>query len=150
MKAENSNSGPNTGTTSTIEQNPSKPKSIDESKFLNEQAEEAKAAIAQVAGEMKNWLLKGANPLGWTRQHPWIGIGIGAAAGFVAAAAVVPSKEQQALSRLARIEAALNPTLRKPDENGKNDGKASEKGKGLLKMILSELLVLWLQFWVRF
>jgi hypothetical protein len=140
MKAENNSSGPISGTTSTSEPRRPADNRIDESKFLSEQAEEAKAAMAQAAGEMKDWLLKGASPINWARQHPWIGMGIGAVAGFVAAAAVVPSKEQQALNRLARIEAALNPSRRPPEENGKERGNGREKGHSLLKTILRELM----------
>ena len=58
---------------------------------------------------------RGANVSTLTRQYPWLTLGASTVAGFIATAALVPSKEDQALKRLAKIERALNPPQPKPD-----------------------------------
>ena len=58
---------------------------------------------------------KGASVGTLTRQYPWLTLGASTVAGFVATAALVPSKEDQALKKLAKIERALNPPQPKPD-----------------------------------
>lgn len=57
---------------------------------------------------MRRQLQAGADPKRLTREHPWIAVGTAAVAGFVGAMVAVPSKEDAALKRLARIERALN------------------------------------------
>lgn len=74
------------------------------------------------------------DPKAWAQEHPWIAIGAAAVAGFAATAALVPSKEEQALKKLASIERALN-AGREQASNG--NGKHEEKG-GTLKTILAE------------
>lgn len=59
-----------------------------------------------------------ANPGPLMRKHPWMTLGASVVAGFAASAALVPSKEQQALRKLAKIERALNPP---PPPNKKDD-----------------------------
>ena len=61
-----------------------------------------------------------ANPGPLMRKHPWLTIGASVVAGFAASAALVPSKEQQALRKLAKIERALNPAPppKKKDDDG--------------------------------
>jgi hypothetical protein len=70
---------------------------------------DARAAIARVLSEMGNTLGQGVSVSNLTRQYPWLTLAGSTVAGFVATAALVPSKEEQALKRLARIERALNP-----------------------------------------
>ena len=77
---------------------------------------------------------QGIDPLAWTKQHPWMALGAAAAAGFVATTTIVPSREQQALKKLAAIERALKP----PPERSNGDSK-HEKG-GLLGTILHEAI----------
>ena len=67
------------------------------------------------------------NLAGWTRQYPWVTLGASAVAGFVASAVLVPSKEDQALKKLAKIERALNPQPPKP-ERGADGSAADEDG----------------------
>lgn len=64
-------------------------------------------------------------------------VGAAAVAGFTAAAALIPSREQQALNRLARIERALNSPPPKP-ERSNGDGK--KEPSGILGTILHEAL----------
>ena len=75
------------------------------------------------------------------REYPWVSLGVAAAAGFIGTTLVVPSREQQALARLAAIEKALNP----PKSSGTNhDSSAtpSEKSGSLFMIILREVLAL--------
>jgi len=58
--------------------------------------------------DIKAKLGQGVDPKAWAREHPWVTIGAAAVAGFAATAALVPSKEEQALKKLAAIERALN------------------------------------------
>src|SRR4051812_41641164 len=70
-----------------------------ESAFLTKQAADAKAAIARVSEELKNDLAKGVDPRAWMQVAPWTTLASAAVAGFLAAAATIPSKEEQALRR---------------------------------------------------
>lgn len=63
------------------------------------------AALKEVVARLG----QGTNPVDWAKQYPWATVGASAVAGFVAASLLVPSKEQQALHKLAAIERALNP-----------------------------------------
>jgi hypothetical protein len=103
-----------------------------EADFLTLQQEHAKAAIGRVVGEMKTALAEGANPVEWAKQYPWATLGASAVAGFVAATMLIPSREQQALKKLAEIERALNPEPRRRAERDEHpdsvDGKAGADG----------------------
>ena len=83
------------------------------------------------------------------KQYPWATLGASAVAGFVAAAALVPSKEEQALKKLAAIEKALNPPpprRSEPEEDvGSVDGKRGAQDyksgrSGMLTAILGEVI----------
>src|SRR3954452_3884664 len=102
MAHDSSNSGPSSGQTSTSV--PKAQQALGESEFLTKQAADAKAAISRVVSDMKNDLAKSADPRGWMQVAPWTTLGVAAVAGFVAAAVAVPSKEDQALKRLKKIE----------------------------------------------
>ena len=65
-------------------------------------------------------------------------MGAGAIGGFVAAATLVPSKEQQALRKLAAIERALNPPRHREPEH--ENGDEHKHGPGMLSTILHEAL----------
>ena len=54
-------------------------------------------------------LASGVDPKLWMKVRPWTSLAGAVVAGFAAAAVVVPSKEQQALRRLAEIEKMLMP-----------------------------------------
>lgn len=86
--------------------------------------------------DLKTKLGQGVDPKAWAKEHPWIAIGAAAVAGFAATAALVPSKEEQALKKLAAIERALNAGRERVAESN-GDGK-HEKGGGMLKTILGE------------
>ena len=57
-------------------------------------------------------------------------------AGFTAACVAVPSKEQSAINRLAKLEAALRPP---PEKHHETNGKKPEK-KGLVAIVVAELI----------
>lgn len=116
---------------------------LSDSEFLARQADEAMKAMARTWAEMKGGLGAGANPVEWAKQYPWVTLGAGAVAGFVATALLVPSKEDQALRKLAKIERALNPEPRHrepPRTNGDRDERDRKQGGGLMYMLGRELI----------
>ena len=102
-----------------------------ESEFLARQAAEARESISRVVSDLKRDLAQGADPRAWMQAAPWTTLATAAVAGFVAAAAVVPSKEQQALKRLREIEKALNSNgrHREIDPATEDSARAVEKGQ---------------------
>src|SRR5687768_16395994 len=84
------------------------PGELSEAQFLQQQAELAKEAIARTFKQVTAGLGQGANPVEWAREYPWASVGAAAVAGFVAANVLIPSKEDQALKKLARLERALS------------------------------------------
>jgi hypothetical protein len=133
MPLDSSNSARDSGPTSTSAANAPANKPASESAFLTQQAADAKAAIARVTEEIKNDLAQGVDPRAWMQVAPWTTLAAGAVAGFVAAAMVVPSKEQQALRRLRRMEKAMRlddePTAGRNghDRDAARDVKAAAK-----------------------
>ena len=119
----------------------------DESAFLAQQAVDAKAAITATLGEIGRDLGQTVNVAGWTRQYPWLTLGASTVAGFVATAVLVPSKEDQALRKLAKIERALNtPPPPRKDEPAAHDAdgdssKAYKRGRHSFgRAILGEVI----------
>jgi hypothetical protein len=108
------------------------PEKLSEAEYLAQQAHIAQLAIGHAWNDIKARLGQGVDPKAWAREHPWVAVSAAAVAGFVATAAVVPSKEQQALNKLTAIERALNP----PPERTNGDGKKEKKS--LLAAILLE------------
>lgn len=122
---------------------------LTEAEFLAQQADEARAALSRAMNDLKLKIGQGVDPRLWLQDYPWMTMGAAAAAGFVAATAVVPSKEQQALKKLAEIERALHePKDRAAQTNGKENHKANgslasvvlREVFGLLKPIISSVL----------
>jgi hypothetical protein len=120
-----------------------------EGDFLTLQQEHAKAAIGRAVSELKNALAGGVDPRPWMKQYPWATLGASAVAGFVAASMLIPSKEEQALKKLAAIEKALNPPPPRrpepPTDAGSVDGKRGvedyKSGRsGMLSAIMGELV----------
>lgn len=66
------------------------------------------AALKRSWADVSGQLAAGANPVKWAGQYPWIAMGVSAVAGFVTTALLVPSQEERALRKLARIERALH------------------------------------------
>ena len=100
-----------------------------EADFLTLQQEHARAAIGRVMNDLKGALADGADPRVWMQQYPWATLGVAAVAGFVATTVLVPSREQQALKKLAEIERALNPEPRRRAERERDEHPDSVDGK---------------------
>ena len=87
-------------------------------------------------GEFSKNLRDGVDPKAWTKEHPWAMVAGAAVAGFAAAAAFVPSKEDQALRRLIAMERALMPKAPKAaaaadgHHDAGEDGGAKDFSKG--------------------
>src|SRR5688572_3558398 len=162
MRPDNETSGSTTATMSASERKAREPQAkappapdvpaddLSESDFLAQQAEAAKAAIAKAASEFASKLGQGVDPAAWARQYPWVTLGAATVAGFVATSLLVPSKEQQALKKLAAIERALNPSPPLPPAQlaavqSTIDGKAGEAAyksgqSGLMRVIIGEVI----------
>ena len=156
MKTANETSATSTATTSRSEPEnksikpapkPGEPApKTDEAAFLAQQAADAKAAMTRALSEIGTSLGQSVNVAGLTRQYPWVTLGASAVAGFVASAMIVPSKEDQALKKLAKIERALNPAPPPPkhadaaaaDEDG---AKAYKSGRqSMSRALLGEVI----------
>jgi hypothetical protein len=59
--------------------------------FLSDEARLAQVAILRTIEDLKHDLAHAADLKYWTEKHPWAALGIASAAGFLAAAAIVPS-----------------------------------------------------------
>src|SRR5579864_8012996 len=110
MKADNPGSGSSSGGTSATKQSePSAPSpdtppaELSESEYLAQQAHNAQLAMSKAWQDIKLRLGQGVDPRAWAHEHPWMALGAAAVAGFVATATIVPSREQQALKKLAAI-----------------------------------------------
>ena len=130
MNPDSNSSASNTDTTSTNghDKPNEKPKGpADEATFLQQQADEARKALNAAFGELSRSLRDGVDPKAWTKEHPWAMVAGATIAGFAAAAAFVPSKEEQALRRLAKIEKALMPQRA---SKGASDGQTDDSEDG--------------------
>jgi hypothetical protein len=137
MNADNPASGSSSAATSGKKPNAPEPdappQKLSEAEFLAQQAQTARLAIEQAWHDIKSRLGQRVDPKAWAQEHPWITVSAAAVAGFVATATLVPSKEQQALNKLAAIERALNPA---PPEGSNGDGK--KENRSILGAILIE------------
>jgi hypothetical protein len=100
---------------------------VGESAYLQRQQQLARQAMSRAVGDLFSFGKQTADPGKVMAAHPWVTLASSAAAGFAAAAVAVPSKEQQALRKLAKIEQALN--LNPPERHARN-GKASPAADG--------------------
>lgn len=101
---------------------------MSETDFLAEQANAAKEAVARTAQELIGKLGQNADPRELAKQHPWMSIAAAAVSGFAAAAIAVPSKEQQAMRRLSRLERTLN--MHRDQEHDEEDRGARQYASG--------------------
>jgi hypothetical protein len=117
---------------------PDKPAAeLSESEFLAQQAQAAKDAMAKAWSEITSGLGKSADPRQWAKAHPWLTMASATVAGFVAASTLMPSKEEQALKKLAAIERALHVNGHDKQRNG--DDRPKEPG-GLLYRIVQQVI----------
>ena len=117
------------------------PSDATEAGYLTNQANEAAAALSQALAALKQDLVKGVDPKVLAKQYPWAAVGAAAVAGFVTASAVVPSKEQQALKKLERIERALHPYPPGREHAVPVDGAgaSAHQGRSMMGRLASEL-----------
>src|SRR4029079_2903524 len=95
-------------------------KKVTEAAYVTEQAEQAKAAIASILGDMKGAVAQSANLKEWTRQYPWIVTASAAVAGVAAAMAVTPSKDESLKEKWEAFKDKLTPDLSaKPEVNAR-------------------------------
>ena len=66
-------------------------------------------------------------------------VGAAAVAGFLTAYTLIPSKEEQALKKLAKIERALNPPPPRREEHTNGNAEKDQRG-GMLATMLHEAL----------
>jgi hypothetical protein len=140
MNADKANSGSSSGATSeTKPPSPdAPPEKLSEAEYLAQQAETARLALMHAWQQVKVRLGQGVAPVEWAKEYPWITVGAAAVAGFVATAALVPSKEEQALKKLAAIERALNPAPPHAPEH--SNGDSQKPASGLMSTILHEVM----------
>jgi hypothetical protein len=167
MKNDNANSGPASGetsaaampirsTTSPADEAKAVAKAkVGESAYLVRQQQLARQAMSRAVSDLLSLGKQAADPRRAMEAHPWVTLAASTAAGFAAAAVSVPSKEQQALRKLAKLERLLNPQPHAPAHNGNGapgpapDGEAAaENGErayksgrsSLTRAILGELV----------
>ena len=104
-----------------------------EGKVHQMQARHARLALGEAINDAKGHLINAADVRPILRQYPYLAVGSSLAAGFVAAAVLVPSRKQRAASRLRALEravraeaAASGKRVAKPSSGG-----AARKGLGL-------------------
>lgn len=140
MNSDKANSGSSSGATSETKPPApdTPPEKLSEAEYLAQQAETARLALTHAWQQVKARLGQGVAPAEWAKEYPWITVGAAAVAGFVATAALVPSKEEQALKKLAAIERALNPGPAREEDHSNGNGR--KEGPGVLGTILHEAL----------
>jgi len=90
-------------------------------------------ALRKAMGEIGH----GIDPRAWAQVHPWLTLAAASVAGFVTAAAVVPSEEDQLLKRLKKLEKSLDDSkYQKEAERRKDaatDGKKIARNAGFYR-----------------
>ena len=98
--------------------------------------------MKQTLGEIAHGLGTGVSLSKWTEEHPWTMVASAAVAGFIGASIAVPSKEQQALRQLEKLEKAIREDRYERDTPHDGDGKSTDKTekKGLAGLVIAELM----------
>ncbi|MBC8107009.1 MAG: hypothetical protein H7Z14_10505 [Anaerolineae bacterium] len=92
----------------------------DETKFLQTEAERAKAAMSAAFTQATKDLAHGVDPRAWAASHPWIALATAAVSGFVAATQIVPSRDEQMMKKLEKIQDALTGQSKREREREKD------------------------------
>jgi hypothetical protein len=100
---------------------------VSETEFLARQADAAKAAISTVTDEITRDVARTVDPRGWVQAAPWTTLAAAVLVGFAGTALVVPSKEEQTLRRLRKIEKALRT---REARSHRRDGTHATNGEG--------------------
>lgn len=117
-----------------------RPVHLNPSQLLELEADDAQAAITALIQEMRRQVQAGADPKRLTREHPWVAVGSAAVAGFVGAMLAVPSKEDAALKRLAKIERALNAESAADSMSGNQGAKSGHPALRKFAMRMFKML----------
>jgi hypothetical protein len=104
MSRENAGSAANSGATSKRPPAPKEKNDLSEADFLAEQQAKAKAAMDTAFADMKKAIASGfssnAHMTEWMGAYPWVSLGLGAAAGFLAGSALTPARDETLKERL--------------------------------------------------
>jgi hypothetical protein len=87
---------------------------VTEGDYVTRQADEARAAISAVVGDMKKALADSANLKEWTRQYPWVVAGAATVAGFVTGMVVTPTKDEPFREKWEALKDKLTPDVTVP------------------------------------
>lgn len=78
-----------------------------EPKFLEHEANDARAAIQNTLGDLQRDLLNvwdnATDVRSWVDAHPWLALGAASAAGFVTAAVLTPAANESAVHKWSRV-----------------------------------------------
>jgi hypothetical protein len=129
MNSDARDNAPTSATTSPSARDSRKAADRSDAGYLAAQADQAKAAMHRAWSDIAAGLQQGVNPAEWTRDYPWIALLSATAAGFVAGATIVPSKQQQTLRKLAELERALNPPLPQPPPPSDSSDNAAPRSR---------------------
>ncbi len=109
---------------------------MSEARFLEQQRDLARDAIARTWDQITGGLEQGVNPVEWTREYPFAAMGAAVIAGFIGACSLVPSKQQQALKKLSALERALSA----PAPAAEAPVAPSDKGPNLRRTVAGFML----------
>ena len=129
-------SAPASGITSTD----SNAAPVGESEYLERQAAAARESISSAFAGLKADLAQGVDPRTWVKSHPWMILASAAVAGFGAAAATIPSKEQHALRKLKALERVLHPEKPAGESHNGHSTEHKPESPGILTLLLMELM----------
>ena len=78
-----------------------------EKEYLDRQMSEAKRAIGETLGSMKDEVKTVASPVAWTREHPWAAVAASAAAGVAAALVLTPKRGDSVKDQWYKVKVKL-------------------------------------------
>jgi hypothetical protein len=114
-----------------------------EADYLRLQAEQAKLSMTDALHEATAALVEKADPRTVTRKHPVVAIVTALLGGFVAALLAIPSKKEQELRRLERLQRAMYPgPAPQSTGNGAADGHPKALKPGIGATLLHEAIAL--------
>jgi hypothetical protein len=119
-------------------------KKVTEADYITRQADEARAAISAVVGDMKKAVADAANLKEWTRQYPWVVAGAATVAGFLTGMVVTPSKEETLREKWESLKDKLTPDLGAPQPSSATARTIADQPQAespsILAVVLREVL----------
>jgi hypothetical protein len=73
---------------------------LSEADYLAREVSDAKAALLNTIGELRNGMASSADLRAWARRYPWAAVGAASVAGFAAGTAVTPAPGQSLQEKL--------------------------------------------------